>query len=80
MGAKTDGSDADSGAGLVQGPGRVACGADEPMSDEEEDDDDRFSFTSTTSTAKVLAETDKSKDSSKYGRCNAFYFSVIEYS
>lgn len=65
MGAKTDSSEVDSGVGLVQGSGRVTCGAEEPMSDEEEDDDDRFSFTSTTSTAKVVAETDKNKDSSK---------------
>jgi len=39
---------------------------EEPMSDEEEDDEDRFSFTSTTSTAKVLAENDKNRDNSKY--------------
>ena len=66
MGAKTDGSDTDSVTGLVQGPGRVISGAEEPMSDEEEDDDDRFSFTTTASAAKILAESDKTKDSSKY--------------
>ena len=65
MGAKTDSSDVDSSVGLAQGSGRSTLGAEEPMSDEEEDDEDRFSFTSTTSAAKVVAESDKMKDNVK---------------
>lgn len=70
MGAKSDSSEVDSNSVLGHGSGRVAPVTEEPMSDEEDDDDDRFSFTSTTSTAKVLAENDKNKDNMKYGCLN----------
>lgn len=66
MGAKPDNGEVDSGSVLGQGTGRVAPVSEEPMSDEEEDDEDRFSFTGTTSTAKVITENDKSRDNSKY--------------
>ena len=75
MGAKPDSNEVDSGSGLGQGSGRVAPVTEEPMSDEEEDDEDRFSFTSTASTAKVLAENDKSKDNSKYDCLSYFALS-----
>ena len=74
MGAKPDGSDTDSGSGLGPSTGRVPAVNEEPMSDEEEDDEDRFSFTSTTSTAKVVTENDKNKDNSKYD--NSLYFGL----
>ena len=67
LGAKAENNDVDNTSTLgSQGTGRGAQVNDEPMSDEEEDDEDRFSFTSTTSSAKFLAETDKGKDASKY--------------
>lgn len=70
MGAKADSSEVDSNSVLGHGSGRVAPVTEEPMSDEEDDDEDRFSFTSTTSTAKVLGENDKNKDNLKYGCLN----------
>lgn len=66
MGAKPDNGEVDSGSGFGQGTVRVAPVSEEPMSDEEEDDEDRFSFTGTTTTAKVITENDKNKDNSKY--------------
>ena len=76
MGAKPDSTEVDSNSVLGHASGRVAPVTEEPMSDEEDDDEDRFSFTSTTSTAKVLAENDKNKDNSKYDRLSWSYFAL----